>query len=158
MSESQFTEIYDALAAIRVSDGNQDIKGIKLEDVGKSLTQFPVRVLLPLRENDRATVNGGRTLGNGMIWKWSITDVCLFAEAPESGSGIEFWYPQMIRYQENFLNTVYKDNRQLLSGQRYPKIANEEESLEMGMYEYPSNTRKWYFAVVAEYMVLESIS
>lgn len=156
--KSQFEEIYNALADIRISDGDSSIKGIRLDNVGDAITQTPIRVLLPLRENDRANVAGGRTLGSGMIWKWSITDVCLFASMPDGGSGIEHWYPQMIRYQENFLSTMFVDNRQLFEGQAYPKIAPNDESLEMGMYEYPSNSGKWYFAVIAEYMVLEAIS
>lgn len=158
MSGSQFSELYDALADIAVSDGTQNIVGIKLDDVGKAITQTPVRVLLPLRENDRAEGAGGRSLGGGMIWKWSITDVCLFALVPKSGSGIEAYYPQMIRYQENFIKSVYLDNRQLINKQRYPMIAPAGESLEMGLYEYPSNSGKWYFAVIAEYTVLEGVS
>lgn len=157
MGDSQFTEIYDALAEISIFDGQREIRGVKLADVGKAITEPPVRVLLPLRENDRAEVAGTRTLGGNMFWKWSITDVCLFAEVPKSGSGIEFWYTQMIRYQESFLNTVFRGNRQLINGQRYPIIAPQNESLEMGTYEYPANSGKWYFAVIAEYLVLESL-
>lgn len=157
MAGSQFTELYDALADIGISDGTREIRGVTLDEVGNAITETPVRVLLPLRENDRASDAGGRTLGGGMMWKWSITDVCLFALVPKSGSGIEAFYPRMIRYQENFIQKVFLDNRHLLAGQKYPMIAPTDESLEMGLYEYPSNSGKWYFAVIAEYMVLESI-
>ena len=158
MSGSQFSELYDAIADIGVSDGIQNIVGIKLDNVGKAITQSPVRILLPLRENDRAESAGGRSLGGGMLWKWSITDVCLFALVPNSGSGIEHYIPRMIRYQENFIKTIFIDNRKLVKRQNYPMIMPAGESLEMGLYEYPSNSGKWYFAVIAEYTVLEGVS
>ena len=158
MASSQFTEIYDALADIGVFDGEHEIKGVKLDDVGDSLTEFPIRVLLPLRENDRASDAGGRTFGGGMMWKWSITDVCLFAKVAKGGSGIEYYYPQMLRYQENFISRFFLGNRQILTGQKYPIIAPKDESMEMGLYEYPSQSGTWYFAVIAEYLVLENLS
>lgn len=152
---SQLETIYNTLAAIGVSDGEQNIIAPSLTNVVPVITQTPQRVISPLSEADRAQRHTRLSFGGQIAWTWQLTDVCLFAKEGQ-GSGFEYYYPRLTRYMANYVSAVLVDNRQLLGARGAAEIVNA--TLEATLYNFPARSDDWWFAVVAELEIREIIA
>lgn len=151
---SKLREIYDALASLRIELDGKAVPCPPLEETTGVIHTTPQRVLSPL--SDRNEGQGARklTFGDGASVLWTITELVLLAPA-EEGSGLEFYTPRLVEYQEKFISLYAKLDKTL--GIRPRTVTVSSADIEIGVYNYPLGTDNWYYALKVNWSIRENI-
>lgn len=146
---SQLLATYNAIAAIDISVNSVTLPVIGADQGKGTVKQTPTRILSPLHDRDENRGMSKITFGNNAIVPRVISDLCLYAPVTE-GSGIEYYVPFLLEYQEAYENAVIANFGLGLRG-----VTVQNVSLEIGVYAYPAVAGKWYYGVKAEWSINE---
>lgn len=148
---SLLRQIYAKLAERSMSISTGTIPCRTLATTNGVIDKTPVRVLSPLSERAEGKGLTPITFGGAKTLQWMITELCLLAPVA-SASGLEFYTPLLVEYQEAFVNSY--PTRHLGLGDQV--IVNTVD-LEMGEYNYPLGSANWYYGVKATWTIRENL-
>lgn len=131
--------------AVVASKGTSENKGV--------INTLPVRILTMLTDKDRGVNIRKITFGNTLQVQYEITDLMLWQRAG-AGSGLEYHMPKLVAYVAAFLTALSTQARSLgLSN----VTLSQNDSIEVGVYEYPIASGDMYFGVKVSWIVSEQI-
>lgn len=151
MAASKLLQIYEALSNYAVLVDGENIPCRKLGDAAV-IDLTPTRILSPLSERNEAQGFVPLSFGGASTLQWIITDLCLMASVGQ-GSGIEFWVPQLVKYQAAYVENVFAQrNLGLGVGITVNGVAPE-----IGEYSYPLGTDHWYYGAKMVWTIRENL-
>lgn len=154
MGSSRLREIYDALAMQPIQLDGKNVPCLALEETTGVIHTTPMRVLSPLSERNEGQGAKKLTFGNGASILWNITELVLLASV-EEGSGLEFYTPRLVEYQEKLISLFSSMSKTL---DMTPKtVVVNSVDIEMGVYNYALGTDNWYYGLKLSWSIRENI-
>lgn len=152
---SRLLDIYGALQAYEVVVDNVAVPNRGLEFNG-TVNALPHRILSPLHE--RADGRGiiPLTFGGASSLQWVITDLCLVGNVT-AGSGLEYFMSKMVKYQAAYVSNIFADKHLGIGSLGDFPVTVNTCDIEIGVYEYPLGSEKWYYGVKATWTIRENL-
>lgn len=150
---SQLEAIFDKLAGTGINIEGTPIVGRVLADVSTVVNSTPTRIISPL--SDKNEGKNAAKASFGKMWQvdWTITDLLLLAQTTD-GSGLENHMNKLVKYQRAYLEAMKANHK--LGFVRHVMITGID--VEIGVYQFPVNSGKFYHGAKATLVVHEIVT
>lgn len=149
---SQLEAIFNAIAATGINIEGTPIVGRNLAEISTVVNSTPTRIISPLSDKNEGKKAARMTLGNQSQVDWTITDLLLY-KLTTDGSGLEYNMHRLALYQGKYVDAMRANYK--LGFARHVMITDID--VEIGIYQYPLNSGKFYHGAKATLLVHEII-
>lgn len=152
---SQLSAIISAIAGISITADGITPTVFYGDTIKQSGDNYPMRVILPsdIDMPNRGARFANIGLGTVVVATWNISDLFLLRPIV-TGSGLDQVADTLVLYAAAYVNALV-GKQGLISGSR--NITVDGFDVQIGGYQFPAGTDRWYYGVEARWTVKEII-
>lgn len=147
---SDILNIYSAIADMTVAATNFTPTAYDIDEIPNALSSAacPARLILPLGTAGENRSTTFQTVGRLLAVDWKITDLLLLKPLGQ-GAGLHSVAFDLVDYMKAYMSAV-KADRRLGNG------VLVSLSFDAGVFNYPQNTKNWYYGVETTLTIREN--